>query len=185
MRVITGEARGRRLEALEGKATRPTSDKVKGAAFSILFSRFDLEGARLLDLFAGSGALGIEALSRGAAHVTFVEYASAAADVILRNLQKCRFLDRSTVLRSTVAVALARLQEDEQSFDGILLDPPYKSDLIAPTLTAIGNSTLCKPGAWVLCEHHEDEPVAETYGTLRLTHQRTYGYTALALFVNH
>ncbi len=182
MRVITGEARGRRLQALGGSATRPTSDKVKGAAFSILFSRFDLKGARILDLFAGSGALGIEALSRGAAHATSVEYSNAAADIINQNLATCRLTDRATLVRSTVATAVPRLAAE--SFDGIFLDPPYECGLVASTLQLIADTNLCVIGGWVMCEHHEREPVAEEYGKLRLTHQRTYGYTALALFVN-
>src|SRR3990172_1727686 len=99
MRVIAGSAKGRRLAASRGLAVRPTSDKVKGAIFSVLGSRFHIESAQLLDVFAGSGALGIEALSRGARTVTFVEHSAAAARVLRENLHRCGFSDRARVLQ--------------------------------------------------------------------------------------
>src|SRR5438477_9240271 len=113
MRVIAGSAKGRRLRAGTGQALRPTGDKVKGALFSILSSRFALDSARLLDLFAGSGNLGIEALSRGAAHVTFVEESAAAMDILRENVGRCGFAARALLLRLPVARALRHLAGEQ------------------------------------------------------------------------
>lgn len=182
MRVIAGRLRGRRLATVRGRDVRPTSDKVKGALFSILGSRFDLTGARVLDLFAGSGALGIEALSRGAAQVTFVERSRAAAAVLRDNLAACKLTDESRLLQADVVTALRRLSTERQPFDVILLDPPYGTGAVAAALTQIAELGLLRPGGWLICEHRTDEPPATSYGEVQLTHTRCYGKTALALF---
>jgi pantetheine-phosphate adenylyltransferase len=183
MRVIAGSAKGRRLQAGHGHAIRPTADKVKGAAFNILASRFDLASAQVLDLFAGSGSLGIEALSRGAAHVTFVEEAAAALRVLRRNLEACGCAARARVLPLPAHRALAQLAREHAAFDGALLDPPYGRGLVDRTLALLAQRALLRPGAWVLAEHHIDEGPALAYGPLRLTHARHYGKTGVALFV--
>ena len=183
MRVISGTAKGRRLRAGRGLALRPTADKVKGALFNILASRFDLASRRILDLFAGSGNLGIEALSRGAAAVTFVEQSAPAGRILRDNLELCRLGGAARVLPMPVPRALAVLRREGERFDGILLDPPYGQGLVNSTLTTLTASGLVSSGAWVMVEHHVDEPPAAAYGPLRLTHARHYGKTGLALFV--
>jgi 16S rRNA (guanine(966)-N(2))-methyltransferase RsmD len=182
MRVIAGTAKGRRLRALRGQAVRPTADRVKEALFSILQSRFDLEGAVLLDLFAGTGALGIEALSRGAERVVFIEQDHAARRVLGSNLVACGLGERSEVIGVAVRRALADLEASGRCFDGVFMDPPYSRDLAASALTQLGAARLVAPGGWVVVEHHVDDGLADAYGPLRLTAARRYGKTALTVF---
>jgi pantetheine-phosphate adenylyltransferase len=183
MRVIAGSAKGRRLRAGRGLAVRPTADKVKGALFNILASRFDLASVQVLDLFAGSGALGIEALSRGAAAVTFVEQSAASVKVLRENLRLCDWEARARVMQMSVEKGLARLGRNGTPFDGILIDPPYGHGLVERTLTDVVAQRLVKPGGWVIVEHHVEEAPRPVYGLLRLTQGRRYGKTGLALFV--
>ncbi|HYD47724.1 MAG TPA: 16S rRNA (guanine(966)-N(2))-methyltransferase RsmD, partial [Terriglobales bacterium] len=180
MRIIAGLAKGRRLRTVPGDGVRPTSDKVRGAIFNILGSRISLEGARILDLFAGSGGLGLEALSRGAAHVVFVEQSATVQRLLEQNIDACGFRRCARVMQAPVARALGRLKAEGAQFDGVLLDPPYGKGLIATTLANLASSGLLAPEAWVMAEHHVDEPVAEL-PQLQLTQTRRYGKTALAL----
>jgi 16S rRNA (guanine(966)-N(2))-methyltransferase RsmD len=182
MRVISGSARGRSLQAGRGQAIRPTGAKVKGAIFSILASRHKLEGLDLLDLFAGAGGLGIEALSRGARHVTFVESDAAAARILRRNLERCGLLAQGRLVQAPVPAALRRLAGKGQ-FGGVFLDPPYEKGLVGTTLAELGSRNLVAPSGWVVAEHSTREAVARVYGPLRLTDDRRYGKTALAIFV--
>lgn len=184
MRVIAGAARGRRLRAVRGQAVRPTADRVKEALFSMLESRFDLDGTALLDLFAGTGALGIEGLSRGAGGAVFVEQDRAARAVLDANLEACGFARRSRVLPLQARRAIALLAADRQPFDGVLVDPPYGRGLAAEALVQLAAAGLVAAGGWVAVEHHVDDVIAEVYGGLRLTAARRYGKTAVALFSN-
>jgi 16S rRNA (guanine966-N2)-methyltransferase len=127
MRVVAGTARGRPLVTPPGARTRPTTDRVREAVFNALWSRGAVEGARAVDLFAGSGALGIEALSRGAAHVTFVDRDRSARHAIRRNLDVCGVGDRATIVASPVERWLAGLDDDDH-FDLAFCDPPYVFD---------------------------------------------------------
>lgn len=180
MRVIAGSARGRRLATLAGAAVRPTADRVKEALFSMLESRFALEGAVLLDLFAGSGGLGIEALSRGAATVVFVDTNPAALRLVRDNLAACRFTAR---LRSEPAQkALVRLATEGARFDGVFLDPPYASDELRSCLEFLSTSTLLAADAWVVAEHPHNAPPPDSFPNLQLTVRRRYGKTALSLY---
>jgi pantetheine-phosphate adenylyltransferase len=183
MRVIAGTAKGRRLRAGRGLALRPTADKVKGALFNILESRFNLGSAAVLDLFAGTGALGIEALSRGAAGVSFVEQSPASVRVLRENVRLCGFEDLARVLPMSVRGALAQLARERACFDGVLADPPYERGLIESTLSAVAEHGLVRPGAWVIVEHHTGETPPAACGPLRLTQSRRYGKTGLALYV--
>lgn len=173
MRVITGTARGVRLQTLEGEQTRPTADKVKEGLFSAL--QFDIEGRRVLDLFAGSGALGIEALSRGAAHCTFVDSNRKAADIVRQNLQQCRLSDQATVLCTDAAAFLMR----GQRFDAALLDPPYASGLAVSLLPAL--APCIAAGGWVACETAADTAMPQAVGDLVL--HRTYRYGTVQVSV--
>lgn len=127
MRVVAGSARGRPLVAPPGDRTRPTTDRVREAVFNALWSRGALDDATVVDLYAGSGALGVEALSRGARHATFVDPDRAARRAVLRNLEACGLSDRATVVAATAEQWLASLAEDER-FDLAFCDPPYAFD---------------------------------------------------------
>ena len=146
MRVITGTARGRRLETLSGEDVRPTADRVKEAIFSIL--QFDIEGRHFLDLFAGSGQMGIEALSRGAAGAVFVDAADPSVQIVRKNLQAGGFADRAQVFRADYASYLARTKE---RFDIAFLDPPYRAGLLPDALEK--TAACMQPHGVILCEH--------------------------------
>lgn len=153
MRVVAGELGGRRLRAPDGRDVRPTSDRVREAVFNALWSLDVLEGARVVDLFAGTGAMGIEALSRGAAHATFVEQARDALELVEANIDALGLRDRATVVRGDVAGFLATTTE---RFDLVLADPPYRYDgwdeliplLPAPFAVLESDRELHLPEGW-------------------------------------
>ncbi len=182
MRVIAGKAKGRKLTVPRGLAVRPTSDKVKGALFNILANWAELDGARVLDLYAGSGALGIEALSRGAREAVFVESAKAAVRAIRTNLQHCGFTQQGKILPCTVEKAIARLETMGERFDGVLADPPYGKGYVGWLLRTLATSDILAPGGWIAIEHHSDEALGHHFPPLRLIQSKRYGKTALALF---
>ncbi len=136
MRVVGGTARGRTLVTPPGARTRPTTDRVREAIFNALWSRDAVDGARVADLFAGSGALGVEALSRGAEHVTFVDSDRSARQAIRRNVESCGFADRATIVAVPVERWLAALTDDEH-LDLAFCDPPYAFDGWVDLLAAI------------------------------------------------
>lgn len=173
MRVIAGEARGRRLEALPGTdVTRPTLDQVKEAMFSIV--QFDLPGARVLDLFAGSGQLGIEALSRGAARCVFLDQNREAAAVVMRNCKACGLFDRSRV---SVGDAARWLSACHEMFDLVLLDPPFRQGMLGEILPAV--EKVVAPGGIVLCESEAKLVLPAEVGSLVLRKQYRYGRVLL------
>lgn len=153
MRIITGIARGARLETLEGDATRPTAERAKEALFSML--QFELEGRTVLDLFGGSGQLGLEALSRGAASATFIDSSRDAADIIMQNARVCRLFDKCRI-SSMDSLAYLKSASGRQSFDIIFIDPPYASGLIPDCLRLICDGGLLARGGVVACECAEE-----------------------------
>ena len=148
MRVITGSARGRRLKELEGMETRPTTDRVKEGLFNVL--QFDIEGRRVLDLFAGTGQLGIECLSRGAAEAVFAERRPDALKLIRENLKVTELSDRARVVAGD---SMEFLSTTKEKFDIILLDPPYASGLLEEALKLIAKRDLLNPHGIVTAEH--------------------------------
>ena len=169
MRVIAGEARGRRLEALPGtEITRPTMDQVKEAMFSIV--QFDLPGARVLDLYAGSGQLGIEALSRGAKSCLFVDRSTEALAVVKANC-KTAGVDRQSDIRQGEAESF--LANIRGPFDLALLDPPFHHDTVAAVLPLL--AAKMAPGGVVLCETEREADLPEQAGALTLVKQYNYG----------
>ena len=183
MRVIAGRARGRRLEAPRGRLVRPTADRVKEALFSILGSRVDLEETAVLDLFAGSGALGIEALSRGATAATFVEQDAGVRRALNTNLERCAFTDRARVLGLAAQTGVLRLAGEGARFDGVLMDPPYGQGLVDRLLVLIVEQGILAPKGWAMAEHGADDRLQDSYGDLRLTTAKRYGNTVLSLFM--
>jgi 16S rRNA (guanine(966)-N(2))-methyltransferase RsmD len=147
MRVITGSARGRKLGQLQGNDTRPTTDRVKESIFNII--QFDIEGRRVLDLFGGTGQLGIEALSRGAAHCTFVDVRREAVSLIRENLQLTGLADKARVVQSDYLAFLTRAGE---KFDLVFLDPPYAAGLLEKALDAIVAIDIMSENGIILCE---------------------------------
>ncbi|MFH1873566.1 MAG: 16S rRNA (guanine(966)-N(2))-methyltransferase RsmD [Pseudomonadota bacterium] len=180
MRVITGKAKGRKLVAPKSQLVRPALDKIKEAIFSILFDITDLN---VLDVFAGSGSIGIEALSRGAAHVTFIDIYQPAIDTIRKNLEICGFSKQATILRSPAINALLRLNKKNLHYDLIFVDPPYLKDLVNPTLSIISESNLLKDHAKIVVEHHPKEPILEQ-PNLSLVETRLYGQTCISFLEN-
>jgi 16S rRNA (guanine966-N2)-methyltransferase len=183
VRVIAGELRGRRLFAPHGILTRPTLDRVKEALFSILG---DLRGARVLDCFAGTGSLGIEALSRGAEHATFVEHAKPALAVLRRNLETLGLGPRSRVLAERIERVMKVQPWDARAFDLVLFDPPYAMirDGSMLRLATLGEKALADSladGARIMLEHPSPLPPPPLPGLDRYD-TRKYGDTALSFY---
>lgn len=176
MRVIAGSARGRQLKTPKGTSVRPTSDKVRGAIFSILLSQRDLADAAVLDLFAGTGALGIEALSRGASRAVFVEKDSRTADLIRENVELCGLTDASRIVRADAErLDLATLG----TFDLVFADPPYALVLES---TALGSlAVTVGEGGIAMIEHGIDAPPPVPQG-LEAFDAREYGDTGLTFY---
>lgn len=175
MRVITGAARGRKLKELPGLETRPTTDKVKESIFNII--QFDIEGRRVLDLFGGTGQLGIEALSRGAAHCTFVDVRREAAGVIRENLAHTGLEGRAKVVQGDY---MAFLTGAGEKFDLVFLDPPYASGLLEKALESIAKIDIMTGNGIIVCEsaREADLPVLPApyekgrdycYGKIKIT----------------
>ena len=160
MRIIAGEAHGRRLKAPRGLHTRPTSARARESIFSRLAVRLDFEGVRVLDIFAGSGSLGIESLSRGAAQVTFVDSSRDAASAIRANLAGLGFSDQARIIVSDVRRALADLRGLPDAFDLVFVDAPFKDDMSAEVLTQLGGFDLVAPGGWIVVEQSKRAPAA-------------------------
>ncbi len=180
MRIIAGSLRSRTLEAPPGLATRPTSDRLRETLFNVIAPR--ISGANFLDLYAGSGAVGIEALSRGAASVTFVERAPAALAVLRKNLATLQITTGFTIHAGSVTSFLRKARSE---FDLIFLDPPYDAAMeYASTLNLIGSSqrSLLAPGALVVAEHRRKERLEETYNQLQRSRLLEQGDAALSFF---
>lgn len=178
MRVITGSARGRRLLELEGTETRPTTDRVKEGIFNII--QFDIEGRKILDLFAGTGQLGIEALSRGAASAVFVEQRRDAANLVRENLRLTGLSDRARVV---CGEALAFLAAAGERFDLIFLDPPYAANLWDDALNAISRFDILANHGIIICESPMDREMPPLSPPCFL--HRTYRYGRIKITTYH
>jgi 16S rRNA (guanine966-N2)-methyltransferase len=160
MRVIAGHAHGRRLKAPRGLTTRPTSARARESIFSRLQVRLDLQDARVLDIFAGSGSLGCEALSRGAAAATFVDSSRAAVQVIQTNLRALAMLDRARILSIDVFRALDALGAEQARFELVFVDAPYKNDLSNEVVERVGRLGLLAPEGWMVVGQSKRAPAA-------------------------
>ncbi|HUK66380.1 MAG TPA: 16S rRNA (guanine(966)-N(2))-methyltransferase RsmD [Anaeromyxobacteraceae bacterium] len=175
MRIVAGSARGRVLSAPRGTRTRPTSDKVRAAVFNLLGQFF--EGGHVLDLYAGSGALSLEALSRGCARALCVEEDRAAAEVIARNARSCGFSDRVEVRHARVEDVVPRLPGAK--FALAFLDPPYA---MGPEEALHLVPPLLEGGGRVVAEHDRRRPPPERFGPLVILERRTYGETGISIY---
>jgi len=174
--VISGIARGHKLISLEGDLTRPTTDRVKEAMFSII--QMNIAGSIVLDMFAGSGALGIEALSRGAVWCDFVENNKQASDVIQKNIEKTKLMDFSALHNST---AHSFAERCNKKYDVVFLDPPYNKGLCEEAMSLLKEYDLLNEGAIIVCEANSNEVITSTYPEKK---QAKYGNTKLVIFEN-
>lgn len=183
MRVIAGSARGIRLAAPAGSGTRPTADRVREALFSIIQSRFDFDGARILDICAGTGALGIEALSRGAESGCFIENNRQAAHCLQKNLASARCAERATVLEIDAVKGLELLARRGSSFDMIFFDPPYASGLYSIVPEMLSDLELVKEEGLLVVECAAKNQMPQRAGSFVKQERRVYGDTALELYL--
>ncbi len=177
MRVIAGQYKGRKLESPENYDIRPTTDKAKEALFSILYN--DIPGARVLDLFAGTGGLGIEALSRGAAECVFVDHSRQAVSLIRRNLDHCGVTEPVRVAGGDYRRVLAGLSG---SFDIILMDPPYNQGLLEEAFRLIREHDLLAEDGVIVCEHRKEEDLPDDCFGFTKEKERRYGIVKLSIF---
>lgn len=182
MRVISGTAKGRHLKAVPGMGTRPTTDKVKEAIFSMIGPYFD--GGMVLDLFAGTGGLGIEALSRGMDRAVFVDMDKKSIDVVRENLAACRLEQVAEVYRNEAERALKVLakKEGENRFELVFLDPPYRMKTADKLMEEMHSLGLLAPEAVVLVEHASDFRYPEAFGPFECRRLALYGETAVAIY---
>jgi 16S rRNA (guanine966-N2)-methyltransferase len=181
MRIIGGQARGRRLAPLQGLNIRPTSDRVKEAIFNLIGQ--DLTDMLVLDLFAGTGNLGIEALSRGASHCVFVDNSLQAIRQIQKNLDQCGYQEQATVIRKDLSGGLPeKLLFNHARFDLVFLDPPYSKGLIENLLTQISGQKILASGAQLIAESSKRDPVPEPLGPLRMIKLKSYGDTKITIY---
>lgn len=180
MRVVAGEYGGRRLKAVPGMKTRPTTDKVKEAMFNIIGPY--LEGGQVLDLFAGSGGLSIEAVSRGADHATLVDRQYQAIKTIHENLSVTKEEDKFTVLKGDAYKMLNKLAKQEQGFDYVFLDPPYKKQQILELMEQLKKLGLLNTDALIICETDQVADLPEELVDFELIKKADYGITELTFY---
>lgn len=183
MRIIAGSARGTRLAAPAGRGTRPTADRVREALFSIIQSRFGFDGTRILDICAGTGALGIEALSRGAESCCFIENNRQAVLCLRKNLEAARMGQCGTLLEMDAVKALELLARRSSKFDMIFFDPPYASPLYGQVPEMLSSLALVAANGLVVVECAARDTLPEQLGTLVKHDRRVYGDTALELYL--
>lgn len=179
MRIIAGTFGGRRLHPPKGTAIRPTADRVREAIFSIIGPV--VTGAEVLDLFAGTGAMGLEALSRGASRATFVDQSRHAVQLIRSNVKVCHVSDRVRVFHGAVNQIIRRLAAQNEAFDLIFIDPPYGSNSIQQSLLILGE--VVRTGTMVVAEHGSKNPLPVQMQEWSLTEERQYGDTTVSFYL--
>jgi 16S rRNA (guanine966-N2)-methyltransferase len=188
VRIITGIARSRRLKSVRGLQVRPTSDRVKESVFSILSEK--VVDARVLDLFAGTGNLGLEALSRGASFAVFVDNEKRSIEVIKENIASLGFEQLAQVVQAEVPEDINKIKRsevrgqkaEETKFDLVFLDPPYLKDLEIPTIEALNKFNLLNDNAAVVVEHHKKTELPEDIQELKKVRQQKYGDTIVTFY---
>jgi 16S rRNA (guanine966-N2)-methyltransferase len=180
MRIISGQYKGRRLQSISGTAVRPTADQVREALFNILSQI--VSGSRVLDLFAGTGALGIEALSRGAQYAVFVDTASRPLTILQKNLQNFGLLTQSRIIRWDISKNLNCLKPFQNQFDLVFMDPPYRKGLVPVALANLMRAQCLASGATIVAEHERDSDIMSPDASISVTDQRRYRETGLTFF---
>lgn len=182
MRIISGSLRGKKLHAVRGMKVRPTADRLRESIFNILSSR--IHEAIVLDLFAGTGAFGIEAISRGAEYAVFIDNSQEALSVIARNIEACAFNDRTKIIKWDITRNLSCIKSFNPAFNLVFIDPPYNRNMVNPSLLNLAKSGCLATGAWVVLEHAAAEPLQADPGVFEIDDQRRYGKT-LVSFLNY
>jgi 16S rRNA (guanine(966)-N(2))-methyltransferase RsmD len=182
MRIITGTARGLKLKTPRGPGVRPTSDRVKESLFAILAGR--IPGAAVADLFAGTGNLGLEALSRGAAAAVFVDASADSVALARANAALARLTDRAEFLRLDAAAAVSRFARAGRAFDIIFCDPPYNKGLAAAIADKIDAAAILRPGGMLIIEHSRHEKLPTDLVNLTVTRTERYGETLVSFLVH-
>ena len=172
LRIITGTAKGKRIETLEGEATRPTSERIKEAMFSSI--QFDIEGRRVLDLFAGSGQLGLEALSRGAVSASFVDSERDAIDIVKKNAKVTDFFDKCRYIVSDWRNYI-RKAAGKDRYDLVFIDPPYSMECCLDALSRLVSAELLEPGAIVVLESGTEDVSPENVSGFEVIKSTHYG----------
>ncbi|WP_040948616.1 16S rRNA (guanine(966)-N(2))-methyltransferase RsmD [Gorillibacterium massiliense] len=180
MRVISGSAKGRPLKAVPGTGTRPTTDKVKEALFSMIGPYFS--GGNALDLFAGTGGLGIEALSRGMDHAVFIDQDRTSIEVVRHNLEAAKLADKAEIYRNDAFRAIKVLAKRDMRFELVFLDPPYRLKQAGELMLQLAESELLESGATVVVEYESGYRYAEKIGSFYEKRRAVYGETAVALY---
>jgi 16S rRNA (guanine(966)-N(2))-methyltransferase RsmD len=178
MRVIAGEVKGRKLFSLPG--VRPTAESTRESLFNILGK--EISSAKVLDLFAGTGALGIEALSRGAKEAVFVDNNRLSEKAVKRNIANLGFENRATIYRLEVDKALKLFSRKGYKFDIIFIDPPYESSMATRTLIEISDSNTLSDGGLIVVEHYRKDVLPQAPGRLKMKRKEVYGDTAISFY---
>jgi len=180
MRILGGTAKGRKLVAVKGKGIRPTRDAVKESIFSMI--QGNVEAAVVLDLFAGTGNLGLEALSQGAKRAIFVEKERVPLRALMRNIDLCGFRDRADVISRDAEMALKLLRRRAEKLDLVFIDPPYGSGYVGKTLRFISAHDMVNDGGMVVVEHSSGEAPSDQSGRFSLRRQKRHGDTTITIF---
>ena len=178
IRIIGGELKGRKLVTVPGRQTRPTADRVRESIFNILGDR--VPSALVMDLFAGTGAMGIEALSRGAESVLFADYDKKALAALEKNVKACSLESRVKIIKWNILKNLNITSPFHHAFNLVFIDPPYNKNLIQPTLSNLGKSECLKSGACIAIEHSLQEPISAIDQRFKISDQRRYGKTLVS-----
>ena len=181
LRIISGTAGGIRIKAPDTDKTRPTLDRIKESVFGILQPY--LEDTRVLDLFAGSGNLGLEALSRGASQAVFVDESRLCRSIIEENINRTHMSGKAQVIQSDVFRAIQALSREGRRFDMIFIDPPYSHNYVNKTLQMIEENDIIFENGLIAVEHHEDEQPADVIGRITKVRSRNYGDTVFSFYV--
>ncbi len=182
MRIIGGDLKGKRLYSVPGKAVRPTADRLRESIFNIL--SFRVEGAAVLDLFAGTGAFGIESLSRGARSAVFIDINKKAVSVIEKNIKECALSDRATIIKWDIIKNLFCIGSIRPAFDLVFMDPPYNMHALKPALINLHTTKSINDEAVIIVEHGHLEMIPDDIKGFELRDQRKYGKT-LVSFLNY
>jgi len=179
LRIIGGSLKGKNLHSVRGKITRPTADRLRESIFNILSPR--VQGAVVLDLFSGTGALGIEAVSRGANFAVFIDNNKEAISVIAKNVRSCALDSKVKIIKWNIIKSLNCIKSSKPTFHLVFMDPPYNKNMIEPALFNLHQSNSLDTGACIIIEHAAPEPIPEDLLAFKITSQRKYGKTLVSL----
>ena len=179
MRIIGGALKGKNIFSVPGRSIRPTADRLRESIFNILSMR--TQDTTVLDLFAGTGALGIEALSRGSKFAVFIDIYQKAIAVIKRNLKSCALENKTRIIKWDIARNLNCITGNRPTFNLVLMDPPYGKNIIEPALTNLHLSDCLEKGALIVIEHTPYEPICEDIDAYIVSDQRKYGKTLVSI----